>query len=183
MKNFKTTPSAYIVYASDGGKTKALAEDFTRHCRALSLNVRLLSLNDLSEANFAKSCVIFFIGSRGNGEFPSNGEAFLDSAQFAKSDLSSMRYALFALGSRFYGKRTWAGRKLYLAFKSEQACSIMPPVFAEDEVQESYRRWASRLLSELSGSPVPDLVSEFAFMSSQGMDRRMAETDFMKGVG
>ncbi|WP_373019628.1 flavodoxin domain-containing protein [Thiomicrorhabdus sp.] len=180
MKYFKAASSVYVVYASSRGTTKALAEDFARRCQVLGIRAELLCLNALTEENFSKSSVVFFIGSKGNGELPENGEAFFDSSQFAKSDLSNMRYAIFALGSRYCGQRSWAGKKLHLAFKSEQAGLIAPPVFAEDGYQKLYASWAHEVLSELCGMPIDELPQNLVALSVPA--RQATETTFSSTI-
>lgn len=148
----------YITYASEGGNAQSLAEDFAKRCDSLSIQANILPLNELPSQGFAKSRLICFVSTTGNGEFPTNGKHFLSSDAF-QQNLDSLEYALFALGNRSYSKFCGAGKMLLQALQSENAQSMTQPVFADTEFHSIYANWALEVLAELSGVHIDDLAS------------------------
>lgn len=149
----------YIAYASEGGNAQNLAKDFAKRCESLSIQTNILPLNELSSQGFAKSRLICFVSTTGNGEFPTNGKHFLSSNAFQQQNLDSLEYALFALGNRSYSQFCGAGKVLLQALQSENAQPITQPVFADTEFHSIYANWALEVLTELSGVHIDDLAS------------------------
>jgi len=152
--------SILIAYASEGGNSKALAEDFAKRCQSLSLGVEVLSLNGLIEQDFAKSSVICFVSTTGNGEFPVNGKQFVERFNALDQEFESLNYALFSLGSRSYSQFCGAGQSLHKALQTKQACSIQSPIFAGDDFHYLYAPWALAVLAELTGLSLQEVESE-----------------------
>lgn len=152
--------SILVAYASEGGNSKSLAEDFAKRCQSLSLRVELFPLNALVEKDFAKSFVIYFVSTTGNGEFPANGRQFVDYFNSSEQTFDSLNYALFALGNRSYSQFCGAGKALLDALQTKQACSLHSPVFAADDFDQLYAPWALAVLAELTGLSLEGLESE-----------------------
>ncbi len=150
----------YITYASEGGNAKLLAEDFAKRCQNLSFDAKLFCLNDLATQGFAKSNLICFVSTTGNGEVPSNGRDFLNNQLALSDEFDSVGYALFALGSRSYSNFCGAGKKLNQAFMENNASAIAAPVYADENFLVLYEAWALSLLSELSGLSEETLLAQ-----------------------
>lgn len=146
-----------IAYASEGGNAQLLAEDFSKRCTPFGINTSLVCLNDLSQQGFAKSRLVCFVSTTGNGEFPLNGRNFYSQQESYLEYLNTINYALFALGSHSYTNFCGAGKKLNELFSQNQAQTLVEPMYADESFHSLYETWALALLSELSGLSEPEL--------------------------
>ena len=155
----------FIVYASEGGNAKGLAEDFAKRCSDLSVVCQLMTLNAFSEQGFAKSKAIFFVSTTGSGDLPTNGRLFVENTRLQHQDLNSLEYALFALGNPSYSQFCGAGKRLNEILSQAEASSLIGPVFSGEDFLELYVGWALNVLSVLSGltaDELEDCLAEFA---------------------
>jgi len=160
----------FIVYASEGGNAKQLAEDFAKRCSDLSICYELLTLNAFSEQPFAKSRAVFFVSTTGTGEFPANGCEFEESSLLQTSHLSGFSYTIFALGNPSYSQFCGAGKTLQQVFLNKSAVSLQPMVLAGANFLELYASWALKVLVQLSGLSEQELktsLAEFAQKPTQ----------------
>jgi len=152
--------SVFITYASEGGNAKLLAEDFAKRCQPFGLDTKLICLNDLIGQGFAKSRLICFVSTTGNGEFPMNGRDFYQQHESHVDELANMEYALFELGSRSYSNFCGAGKKLNDLFMQNSGAALTSPVYADEQFDVMYEPWALSLLSELTELDESELRSQ-----------------------
>lgn len=165
----------YIVYASEGGNAKSLAEDFAKRCNSLAMEGRLVSLNQFAEQSFAKSKAVLFVSTTGNGELPRNGNQFVAKVSMDNAAaLSELSYALFALGNPAYTHFCGAGKTVHQCLVEAKSRSLSSPVFAGEGYEELYAAWAMATLADLSGLSEADLVDRMeAFSAKSTADYRL----------
>lgn len=150
----------YIAFASESGNAQALAEDFAKRCEACLIKYQLCTLNELSSHPFAKSSLICFVSTTGNGELPINGRQFLNHLDTLNTPINSLKYALFALGSHSYSNFCGAGKALESKLGEFGAQDLQPSVYADEHFHAPYEKWALAVLSSLSGYSEEQLLQQ-----------------------
>tara|TARA_X000000950_G_scaffold65066_1_gene79805 strand:+ start:1511 stop:1915 length:405 start_codon:yes stop_codon:yes gene_type:complete len=78
-----------------------------------SLDVEINEMNDVDMDSFKNmENVVFISSTTGQGDVPSNGEAFFDKLSSADIDLSKTKYGICALGDSSHTYYCGAGKKI-----------------------------------------------------------------------
>lgn len=96
-----------VLFASDNGNAEGLARRLGTRGKARGLKTIVMAMDEypLEDLSHEENLVLI-TSTAGQGEFPQNGRAFWDGIKaLTDLDLSSVRYAVFALGDSHYWPR------------------------------------------------------------------------------
>ena len=96
-----------VLFASDNGNAESLAKRLGSRGKARGLKSKVFAMDDYPLEDLpGEENVIMITSTAGQGEFPQNGRAFWDAVRVTTElDLSSINYAVFALGDSHYWPR------------------------------------------------------------------------------
>ncbi len=101
-----------ILWASMFGTAEDVAVDVYESTKD-SLDVEINEMNDVDMDSFKNmENVVFISSTTGQGDVPSNGEAFFDKLSGADIDLSKTKYGICALGDSSHTYYCGAGKKI-----------------------------------------------------------------------
>jgi sulfite reductase (NADPH) flavoprotein alpha-component len=103
-----------ILWASMFGTAEDVAVDVYKSTKdSLDVDVEINEMNDVDMDSFKNmENVIFISSTTGQGDVPSNGEAFFDKLSGADIDLSKTKYGVCALGDSSHTYYCGAGKKI-----------------------------------------------------------------------
>lgn len=103
-----------ILWASMFGTAEDVAVDVYESTKdSLDVDVEINEMNDVDMDSFKNmENVIFISSTTGQGDVPSNGEAFFDKLSGADIDLSKTKYGVCALGDSSHTYYCGAGKKI-----------------------------------------------------------------------
>ncbi|MBM4226785.1 MAG: hypothetical protein FJ164_03395 [Gammaproteobacteria bacterium] len=109
-----TGPSLTILYGSQTGNSRRVAETAAEAARAARLPVKLQSLGEFPPRQLGReSLVLFVVSTQGDGEPPEDAVAFFDFLGSNKAPkLSGLGFGVLALGDSSYPHFCAAGRLL-----------------------------------------------------------------------
>lgn len=177
-----------VMYASQTGHAKTLAEQLVRHLLDENVSVQLVDPSAYEPEDLAQEKLVIFVASTWeNGSAPPHA-SFLgrwleeSAADFRVGSwlLSGCKYAVFGLGSRAYGStynlvaRSWDRHMADLG----ATCILDRGEGDEDEgsVEQAFKEWADKLLRNLksfNASPAQEVS-----MAKEDADYSEASDDF-----
>ncbi len=103
-----------ILWASMFGTAEDVAVDVYESTKdSLDVDVEINEMNDVDMDSFKNmENVVFISSTTGQGDVPSNGEAFFDKLSGADIDLSKTKYGVCALGDSSHTYYCGAGKKI-----------------------------------------------------------------------
>lgn len=103
-----------ILWASMFGTAEDVAVDVYESTKdSLDVDVEINEMNDVDMDSFKNmENVIFISSTTGQGDVPSNGEAFFDKLSGTDIDLSKTKYGVCALGDSSHTYYCGAGKKI-----------------------------------------------------------------------
>ncbi|KAK7677188.1 hypothetical protein QCA50_019897 [Cerrena zonata] len=105
-----------ILYATETGNAKDVAERLAHHCRRMHFTPRVFSIDAYSpDELISETVVVFVIATAGSGKEPRTMSSFWNI--LLRSDLPSdlfedLDYAVFGLGDSTYDKFCWPAKLL-----------------------------------------------------------------------
>ncbi|KAL2039956.1 hypothetical protein N7G274_007359 [Stereocaulon virgatum] len=162
-----------ILFASDNGNAENLAKRLGNRGKARGLKTMVIAMDDYPLEDLpGEENVVLISSTAGQGEFPQNGRAFWDAIKDnAELDLSTTKYAVFALGDshywprkedkRFYNKpgKDLDARVAFLGGKRLIDIGLGDDQ-DPDSYQTGYNEWEPRLWEALNVDKVESLPEE-----------------------
>jgi sulfite reductase (NADPH) flavoprotein alpha-component len=143
--------SLLIAYASQGGQARELAVRSAEQLRAAGIVAELRPLNALDPAALAeRRRALFIVSTYGEGEAPDNAAHFERRLSHADSDLSSLEFALLALGDLQYRHFCGFGRRLDAKLRQLGAQPLFDRLEVDRADAGTLRHWQHQL-GHLSG--------------------------------
>ena len=107
------TAPTLVVFASQTGQAETIAWQTARQLRAAGTPVRVMELNALDAVTLGSASRALFVASTyGEGDAPDGASVFAERVMDSPLTLSSLRYAVLALGDRQYKNFCGFGRTL-----------------------------------------------------------------------
>lgn len=146
-----------VVYASQTGFARQLAERSADTLRSAGLAARLLPIDQLTPARLAAAGRALFVASTtGEGDAPDHALGFLRGAMRQAPDLAGLRYAVLALGDRDYEDFCAFGRQLDGWLRGHGAQPLFDLVEVDNADGSALRHWQYHL-GQLGGvTDLPD---------------------------
>lgn len=137
-----------IAYASQGGSAEKIARLHAQQLAQARQSVVVLPLNKVDQQQLsAHNKALFVVSTYGEGEPPDNGSAF--ARRFlqggAEMDLSSLDYAVLALGDRDYRRYCAFGEQLHQGLEGRGARPLFDWVDVNKGDQQALQLWQHRL--------------------------------------
>ena len=140
-----------VLYASQTGNAKGVAEKLGEQAAASGLLVRVQSVDEFRPRELAKESLLLLVTStQGEGEPPESARElyrFLHSARAPR--LENLRYAVFGLGDSSYEHFCKAAVDFDLRLAELGAQSLRPRVDADVEYQSEADSWSAALIETL----------------------------------
>ena len=140
-----------ILYGSQTGNGRQIAEELEQSASARGYDVKLVSLADYKPANIKRESHLgLVVSTHGEGEPPDDAELF---HEFLLSDkapkLTDLEYSVLALGDSSYVDFCQTGRELDARLKELGAKQILPIVECDLDFESSAAKWADNLLEAM----------------------------------
>ena len=140
-----------IGYGSESGNARALAQQLAADPALQPFSPQVLTLNEISPGMLQDGNPLFIISSQfGDGEPPSNAEAFLALIQKTES-LAGLRYAIFGLGDTAYPHFCGFTRQLDELLQARGATALINRVDADSNFQQFFAQWLPVVGKVLNG--------------------------------
>lgn len=155
-----TGPKTTILYGSQTGNGKALAERLYTALRELGAEVQLSNMLDYRTNQLKKEQqLILVVSTHGNGEPPDEARGF---HRFIFGDrapkLDSLRYAVLALGDSSYDDFCQTGVELDERLASLGASRLLDRVDCDVDYADDAAAWQAEVLKNIERAPVAPLV-------------------------
>ena len=151
-------PPLLVVWASQTGFARQLAERSADSLRAAGHTVRLRALDQVDAALLGSTRTALFIASTtGEGDPPDHALAFLSRVMPQPVALPQLQYAVLALGDRNYDHYCAFGRQLDDWLRKHGAQPLFDTVEVDNADPDALRHW-QQLLGQLGGevATLPD---------------------------
>ena len=146
----KPALTATVLYGSQTGNAKRLAEQLHSELQAQGIAARVLRASDYPTRELAQEKLLLVaISTQGEGEPPEDSIAlfkFLASNRAPK--LPQLKYAIFALGDRSYNQFCAAGKNLAGLLDKLGASEWQPRVDADVEYDADAKRWRADIVEQ-----------------------------------
>ncbi len=135
--------TATILYGSQTGNGRRLAERLKSQLDAAGVAARLVSTADYSPRRLAEERLLYLVVStHGEGDPPDDARAFADFVLGKRAPrLEQLAYAVFALGDSSYPRFCETGRVLDERFAELGARRLLPRVDADVDFEEAATAW------------------------------------------
>jgi len=144
-----------VAFGSQSGHTSKLARVFAGYIGSIPTSLNSCSIQSLIKRGTA----IILCSTHGSGEFPNNALNFAKALKECPDDLSSLRFAVCAVGSKDYPMFCFAGRMLDKLLVQHGAKRLMPIIEIDtstfDHGEGLYEIWAESIIHTL-GLKIPE---------------------------
>ncbi|KRG39617.1 sulfite reductase subunit alpha [Stenotrophomonas pictorum JCM 9942] len=144
-------PPLLVVWASQTGFARQLAERSADSLRAAGHTVRVRALDQVDAALLARIRTALFVASTtGEGDPPDHALAFLSRVMQNATPLPQLQYAVLALGDRTYDHYCAFGHQLDNWLCEQGARALFDTVDVDNADADALRHW-QQLLGQLGG--------------------------------
>ena len=152
--NFNSQPQLTILYASQTGNGRLLAENYFQQSQAKGVNCQLFSMADYRSRDISKEkYLVIIISTHGEGDAPDDAEIFYEYLFSGKKlNLSSLSYSLLALGDSSYEKFCQTGIDIDHQLKKLGAQSVVERIDCDLNYEEKVISWQTMTLEYFSKS-------------------------------
>ena len=181
-----------IIFASDNGNAETLAKRLGNRARVRGLKSMVMAMDDYPVEDLSgEENVVFITSTAGQGEFPQNGRAFWDSVKDnGELDLSSTKYAVFALGDSHYWPRkedkiyyNKPGKDLDARISFLGGKRLIDAGLGDDQdpdgFQTGYAQWEPRIWEALGVANVEGLPEEPPPITNEDIK---LESNYLRGT-
>jgi len=140
-----------ILYATQGGNARTVAEALAESATARGLSPRLLPVDRYRPRDLARERLLaVVISTQGEGEPPESARELFKYLKGAKPPkLDGLHYAVFGLGDSSYERFNQAGRDLDALLQAAGASSLLGRIDADVDFQPPAEGWREQLLKEV----------------------------------
>jgi sulfite reductase (NADPH) flavoprotein alpha-component len=144
-----------VYFATQSGTAERLAKKMAKELKANGHTAEILSLEKITVAKLAaEENALFFASTYGEGDPPDGAKSFRDNLLSESAPtLTSLRYAMFALGDKHYEHFCKFGIDIDERLQQLGATPILPRIESDVEVDEPFSRWTKDLEARLAGKP------------------------------
>jgi sulfite reductase (NADPH) flavoprotein alpha-component len=152
-----------IVYGSQTGNSKQVAQQLAALCDQRGLKQRLVNAKDLTIKTLRKETqLVIAISTQGDGDPPDDARGFVEDLLSARAPkLPDLKYAVFALGDSSYSKFCETGKQIDERLQALGATRLIARVDADVDFQTPAQQWISALMDKLSTKPAPAALKTF----------------------
>lgn len=138
-------PATLVLFASQTGQAESIAWQTGSWLHRDGTPVRVMSLNEVDAGTLHGAQSALFVASTyGEGDAPDGAGVFATQVMSASHDLSSLRYAVLALGDRQYANFCGFGRALDAWLSSAGARRMFERIEVDTLNQEELAQWQTR---------------------------------------
>ena len=123
--------SISIIYVSETGNAKFLAENLAKYLKSKDIKVKLKSSESYRLSDLKKETNLVLVSStHGEGEVPQNGKELLQHLS-KEQDLAHIKFAVIALGDSSYPLFCQSGKDFSQRLKSSNAQELFEPILLD----------------------------------------------------
>ncbi|KAI9679293.1 MAG: hypothetical protein M1817_005313 [Caeruleum heppii] len=181
-----------VLYASDNGNAESLAKRLGNRGKARGLKSTVMAMDDYPLEDLPKEeNVVFLTSTAGQGEFPQNGRGFWEAIKDSTDlDLSSINFAVFALGDSHYWPRkedriyyNKPGKDLDVRLAALNGSRLTDVGLGDDQDPDSYQtgyaEWEPKLWQKLGVDNVEGLPDEPPPITNEDIK---IESNYLRGT-
>ncbi len=144
-------PTLTILYATQGGNARGVAESLAESASARGLAPRLVSADQYRPRDLAKErLLVVVISTQGEGEPPESAHELFKYLKGKTSQrLDQLHYAVFGLGDSSYEHFNQAGKELDALLQSAGGRALLTRVDADVDFQSPSALWREQVLKEV----------------------------------
>ena len=147
----KQEPDWTIFYASQRGRAQALALQTEAALNLAGLEVEVIKLSAIKPADLiGRANCLFITSTFGNGQAPEAARGFERKLKKSTFNLTTMNYAVLALGDKQYDRFCGFGRKLDTWLSAQNANAIQPIIKVSQMDVTSIDDW-QQFITQLGG--------------------------------
>ncbi len=146
---------ATVLYGSQTGNAKRLAEDLARRLHERNVAVTLSCMSEFRPANLKKAKHLFLlVSTHGEGEPPDKAKLFHEFLQGKRAPrLEGVRYAVLGLGDVSYKAFCQMGKDFDRRLEQLGAERLQPRADCDVDFEDSAAAWTDRVLASLGDAP------------------------------
>ena len=158
----ESPPRALVLYASQTGNGRRIAERLGRSLEAAGLRASVLSASDYPTRQLAEERLAYFVAStHGDGEPPDDARPFIEYLAGRRAPrLDRLAYAVLALGDSSYPKFCATGRAIDERLAELGARRLAPRVDCDVDIEPKAGSWLEQALTSAraeTGASAPRL--------------------------
>lgn len=145
------SPDLTVLYASQGGNARSVAESIAADANKYGLSSQLISVDKYKPRNLAKEkYLLIVISTQGEGEPPETAqELFRYLSAKKKPKLENLQYAIFGLGDSSYQYFCKAAQDIDEYLQGAGAKAFAPRIDADLVYQAEAEKWGTEVLQKL----------------------------------